>query len=72
MWCVGEHSSVVVLDFTRVADEQNQETLCPAIDDIYLVRGHHMHDLAPLLGFTFRALNEFGLRIVSQSNNLTE
>jgi len=49
-------------DFTSVASEEGQESLCPAIDHVYFVKGYGVHDLFAFLDFTFRALDKLGLR----------
>lgn len=49
------------LYFTRVASEEGKEPLCPAIDDIYLVKRDRVDDLLALLDLAFRTLHEFGL-----------
>ena len=49
------------LDFTRVPGKQSKETLCPAVDDIDLVKRDRVDDLLALLDLAFRTLHEFGL-----------
>ena len=56
------------LDFTRVTSKQSKETLCPAVDDIYLVKRDRVDNLLALLNFALRALHELGLLKVNTFN----
>jgi hypothetical protein len=50
------------LDLARVAGEEREEALRPAVDHVDLVQRHRVHDLFAFLDFAFGALDEFCLR----------
>ena len=56
------------LNFTRVPGKQSKETLCPAVDDIDLVKRDRVDNLLALLNFALRALHELGLLRVNTFN----
>ena len=56
------------LDLTRVPGEQSKETLCPAVDDIDLVKRNRVDNLLALLNLAFRALHELGLSQMNTFN----
>ena len=56
------------LDLTRVPGEQSKETLCPAIDDIDLMKRDCVDNLLALLNLALRALHELGLLQVNAFN----